>query len=500
MSFQKGVFGKTYLILLCLAGACLTHPAGNAAGTEEMVPAPSQVFTPRTALAIYADVQGAGQSAIWKVIADKAGPLVQQLQSLQTGQIPSLNTASAVPGINETNIAEIAVSFEGEKILDNAQSGQFDPDSGFIVSARLIGIPDGENLVQQILAAIDEKPGLRSQVEKSRRRVGSAAVFDVPAEVLGEQKLPFTVSFAVGPGKDGTIIGLGRSENVQAFLLGRTEGKLREQMNDTLSRRGQIWLYLPLPKDAAKSLGGGASELKANPMLAGLAQSMDKVRDVRLSLKFGASQVDLALDLGCSDGAAASQLAQVIQGFLGMVQQLGAQKNAASVPPFVGKIRVRAEGAVFRFATAFTIRDFDLAFQNASRGVASAVPRVSSQTPKSEAAPAPVTESTPVDVEFVRFSSIAEESLRSARMRVQNRSSKPVKELRLTFIYSDQSGRRLGQWTRNHSSLTSDNLIDGEKTQVVDCLAFNVPLLTKKVAVTLHEVTFADGAKWSPRP
>ena len=36
--------------------------------------------------------------------------------------------------------------------------------------------------------------------------------------------------------------------------------------------------------------------------------------------------------------------------------------------------------------------------------------------------------------------------------------------------------------------------------RVVACLAFNVPNLTKKVTVTLHEVTFANGEKWGPPP
>ncbi|HKS38647.1 MAG TPA: hypothetical protein VJW76_15750, partial [Verrucomicrobiae bacterium] len=271
MNYPKRVLEKTFLILLCLAGVCFTHPVAHAAGTEESLPAPSQVFTPRTALAVYADLQGAGQSGIWKAIAEKAGPLVQQLQSLQKDRMASPKTATVVPGINETNVAEIAVAFEGEKVLNNIQSGQFDPDSGFIVAARLVGTPDAEVLIQQVLAAIDkEKPGLRDQIEKSRRRVGSAAVFDIPAAVLGEHNLPFTSSLAVGPGKDGTIMALGRSDSVTAFLSGRTEGRLRGQVNDTLSRRGQIWLYLPLPKDATKSLGGGAGELSANPMLAGL--------------------------------------------------------------------------------------------------------------------------------------------------------------------------------------------------------------------------------------
>jgi hypothetical protein len=398
----------------------------------------------------------------------------------------------ALSGFQGTDIAEIAIAFEGEKILSDLQSERFDPTSGFVGVVRLTRTADLEKLIQQGLEAIEkEKPGLRGPIEKSRRRVGAAEVFDVSAEALGERKLPFTVSVALGPGKEGTIVAFGRSELLQAFLSGKTEGKLRGQINDSLSRRGQNWLYLPVPPDAAKGFGGGSG---SNPMLAGLAQSMEKVREVSLSLNFGPSQIDFALDFGCGDGAAASQLSQGIQGLLGMIQ-VGAQQNPASTPPFIGKIKAVAEGSAFRLTTAFTMRDFDLAFRNVNRGAAAVHPRASPPTPKSEAAPAPSL--PPVDVEFVRFSSEEPESLRPAKVRIQNRSARPVKELRLTFTYLDGSGRKLGQWTRSHSSLTAENLVGGETTGTVDCLAFNVPAAAKKVTVTLHEVTFADGEKWS---
>jgi hypothetical protein len=105
-----------------------------------------------------------------------------------------------------------------------------------------------------------------------------------------------------------------------------------------------------------------------------------------------------------------------------------------------------------------------------------------------------------VDVEFVGFSSDEQESLRTAKMRIHNRSSKPVREIRMTFTYLDGPGRKLGQWTRSHSSLTGENLIGGGTTAVVDCLAFNVPAFTKKITETVHEVIFADGEKWSEAP
>ncbi len=470
------------------------NPVLVAAESEALVPPPSRAFTPRTAIAFYADVQRASKSAVWSAITNKAAPLIEQWQYLQRAHLSSFPTSQAPPGVTRPPVGEIAVAFEGEKILSDLQSERFDPTSGFLVVIRLTRTLNPDRLIQDGLEAIEkEKPGLRAPIEKSRRRIEAAEVFDVTGEVLGGHKLPFTASVALGPGKDGTILAFGRSETVQAFLAGKTEGKLRGESNEALSRRGQIWLYLPVPQDAAKHFEGG-SGISANPMLAGLAQSMDKVREVSLSLNFGGSQIDFALDFGCADAAAASQLSQSLQGLLGMIQA-GGQQNPASTPPFIGKIRAAAEGSTFRLTTAFTMRDFDLAFQNVQRTTAAVPPRAAPLPSRADAAPAPTPQ--PVDVEFVRFNSEEQETLRSAKVRVQNRSTRPVKEFKLTFTYLDESGRKLGQWTRLHSSLSAENLVGGETTGVVDCLAFNVPAGTTKLTVKLHEVLFADGTKWT---
>jgi len=500
MDSQARVSRRWPLVFLCLA---LLHPVelpAGAAPVQDNVPPPPQAFTPRTAVAFYADLQSASKSAIWKAIEEKAGPLVEELQSLQQGQMSSLRAAQGMAGFKQTNLVEVAIAVEGDRIFSGLRTDQLDTNVGFVVVLRLTQMPDIDNLIQQALEAIDkEKPGLRGQIEKSRRKVGPAEFFDLPSDALGEQKLPFSLSCAVGPGKDGTVFGLGRTEHLRAFLSGRTEGRLRGQANDALSRRGQVWFFMAVPKDASRNLGGGSGAgLNANPMLAGLAQSMDQVRDVNFSFNFGAAQVDFELDLNCVDAAAAGQLAQGIQGLLGMIQ-LSARQNPSSTPPFVGKINAAAQGATFRVATAFTMRDVDLALKNVHGGVASAGPRPAASSAKSETV-APAATQPPVDVEFVQFNSEEQESLRHAKMRVQNRSARAVKEIKLTFTYLDQSGRKLGQWTRTHSSLTSENLVGGEATQIVDCLAFNVPASTKKVAVRLCEVTFANGEKWSETP
>ena len=472
-------------------------PAVAAAVAEAAVPAPARAFTPRTALAFYADVQKASRTALWNALTNKMAPLIETLQSQQRGPRSSL-LAGQIPGVNGTDLAEIAVAFEGDKIWNDFQAEKFDPSSGFLIVVRLAKSPNVEDLIRQGLEAIDkEKPGLRGQIEKSRRRVGAAEVFNLPAEIFGEASLPFVLSCGLGAGKDGTIVGVGRSENLEAFLGGKTEGKLRGQINDALSRRGQIWLNLPFSEDAKKSFGAGGGA-NANPMLANLAQSMDKVRDASLILNFGPSQLDFVVEFGCADAAAAGQLSQGLQGLVGMIQ-LGAQQNPASAPPFIGKIKAGVEGTAFRLSTAFTMRDFDLALQKAGGGVPAPRSPAPVVVPKPEAPAADAPSPPPVDVEFVQFSSEEQESLRTAKMRIQNKSPRPVKELKLTFTYLDEAGRKLGQWTRTHSSLYAENLVNGQATSVVDCLAFNVPPGAKKLSVTLHEVTFADGEKWSAK-
>src|ERR1041385_7557607 len=226
------------LIFLCLGFAKPLAPSTMAAAPEGSVPAPTRAFTTRTAFAFYADVQAASKSAVWNAITNKAAPFLEQLQAMQRAQMPSLPASQALPGFQGTDVAEIAIAVEGEKLLSNLQSERFDPASGFVAVIRLMRTPDLESLIQQALEAIEkEKPGMRGPIEKSRRRVGVAEVFDVSPEMLSDHKLPFTLSIALGKAKEGTIVAFGRSENLQAFLSGKTDGKLRGQINESLSRR-----------------------------------------------------------------------------------------------------------------------------------------------------------------------------------------------------------------------------------------------------------------------
>jgi len=154
------------LMFLCFGLARPVHPPALAAAAEASLPAPSRAFTPRTAIAFYADVQSASKSAIWNAITNKAAPLVEQWQSLLRAEMSSLPGAEALSGFQGTDVAEIAIAFEGEKILSDLQSGRFDPTSGFVVVVRLTRVPDLESLIQQGLEAIEkEKPACAGRLK-----------------------------------------------------------------------------------------------------------------------------------------------------------------------------------------------------------------------------------------------------------------------------------------------------------------------------------------------
>src|SRR5881628_965389 len=72
MNLRRRVSRATALLFLCFGITRPAHPPAVAAATENSLPAPSRVFTPRTAIAFYADVQSASKSTIWNTITNKA--------------------------------------------------------------------------------------------------------------------------------------------------------------------------------------------------------------------------------------------------------------------------------------------------------------------------------------------------------------------------------------------------------------------------------------------
>src|SRR5438445_11415091 len=117
MNPRRIVSTPAALIFLCVELTRSLQPLVVAAASEGSVPAPSRAFTPRTAIAFYADVQSASKSAIWTAITNKAAPLIEHLQSLQRAQMSSLPPPPALSRFQVTDAARVAIAFQGEKIL-----------------------------------------------------------------------------------------------------------------------------------------------------------------------------------------------------------------------------------------------------------------------------------------------------------------------------------------------------------------------------------------------
>jgi hypothetical protein len=460
------------------------------ASAQDVVPDPKQAFTPHAALVIYADLQTASSSGIWKALEHQLAPLAEQFSAMPGLETPVPGTVQNLPGLATEDTAEMVVVITGGNALQNLAAAQFDQDFGFIVVGRLVRSVNTEEMIHQVLDAIEQQqPGLRAKIEPSRSRVGAAEFFDLPAELLGTASVPFTVSATIGQSAQGTVVGFGKAETLRAFLAGQTQGALPAGIAANLARRSQMWVYLPLPHAMLKDLSSSAGP--GNPMVGGLAEGMDKVREFGLGLNFGSKKIDVELTLGCTDAPAARELTQNLQQFVGFLQVMAAQ-SPGGAPPFLTKIKAAAEGAAFRLSSELTQRDFDLALQNLNPGARR--PTSPSSLPT---VVMPEERRVPVTVEVLELLPGDMQSLRHTRMRIDNQSPLAVRDIRLTFHYFDRTGQRIGQWTRRHVDPVSDTLVTAGSSREFQSPVFNVPTSTRRVTAVLHEVTFADGSKWS---
>jgi hypothetical protein len=460
---------------------------------QETVPAPTRAFKPDAALILYADLQTASRSGIWKTIGTQLAPWAEQMAAMSGLPAPTPGRIETVRGLESEDMAELAVVVAGRNALQNLESGRFDPDFSLLAVGRFVRSLDTDEVIGQILEAIEtEQPGSRARIEPTRTRVGPAEFFDLPADLFPDVPMPFPVAAAIGQGQDGTVFGFGKSDSLRAFLTGQAESGLPPGLAGSLSRRGQIWLYLPLNESIRQSFTEGAGT--DNPMMAGLTQGLDNVTEFGLGASFGSAKVDIEVALGCRDNATARELAQNMQQFLGLMQMMSAQ-DPTSVPPFVGKLRAASDGSTFRLTTEITARDLDMAMQTLNPGATTQ----RRPAPGSRALPpveVPEVKPDPVAVEFLELLPGDMQSLRQTRLRIRNDSEKPVRDIRVTFRYHDQRGQRIGQWTRRHMDPVSDILVGPQTSREVQVPTFHVPSTTRRVTLILHDVTFADGSRW----
>jgi hypothetical protein len=460
------------------------------------LPDPTRIFSPKASLTLYLDAAGAGQTAFAKALEAKSASLSKSLNNLpgMTGLPAGLPTdMEGFASLKNAELAELAAVLEGD--ASGLGEGKLDSNASFALVARLSGKVDTQAFMAEVLGLLEkEQAGISNQVMSSRSTVGSAEVYKVPGEALGGAQMPFSVEFAIGPGSSGTVMAIGRAERVRDFLAAKTTGTPPPGLNALLPQRGQFWLYLTDIQGATKGLAGAAGQ---NPMAAGMAGELEKVKEVGFNLTFGATAMDLNVALGCADADTAKQMADGVQSFMGMMQMMASQ-NPQSVPPFLSKITSRARGNQFTVSTALTMKDMDMAFSNLGLSpTAGSTPTSVTVKPQPvvEALPEPPTAS--VDVEFHSLLPGENQDLRRGKITINNRGDKPVRDVRVTFEYLDASGRKLGEWTRRQQDPRGDTLVGPKTSRVLDCNLFKVPFRTESFRVQLHEVTYADGSTWT---
>jgi hypothetical protein len=487
------------------AALLLTGPGLSLGHGQDRVPEVTRVFSQDTALAVYFDLQRASQSGIWKALENRLGPLWEQLGALP--QLPGELTAplTEMPQLRTEEVVEFALAIKGKNAFKNMETEQYDPDFGAVVAVRFKETLDQDQLISQLLEELEKrKPDLRAKLEQSRQRVGAVDWFELPAEVFGDTEAPFPLSLAVGPGKGGTTLGVGKTESVREFVAGASDGRLPAGISGALAQRNQVWLYFPIPSEMIQEMSAGvtagAGGAADNPMVAGLSQGLEKVREFGLGLSFGNNAVGVEVALGCVDAAAANDLQQGLQQFIGVMQMMAAQDP--KMPKLVGRLKTSASGTAFRLTTDVTVQDVEALMK--SSGITPAprartTPGAGAGAPLSVPAP-PVATEAPVQVEFLELLPGDEQQLRYTRLRIVNNSAEAVKEIRVTFNYQDRAGRPIGKWTRRHQDPISAYLAPGNSTREIRCPTFHVPSTTARVTMTLHEVVFADGTKWMPAP
>jgi hypothetical protein len=248
-----------------------------------------------------------------------------------------------------------------------------------------------------------------------------------------------------------------------------------------------------------KELSAGTGGAQDNPMMAGLSQGLEKVREFGFGVSFGNSSVGVELALGCVDATAANELQQGLQQFISMMQMMAMQNPSA--PKLLTRLKAATAGTALRLTTEVTMQDVDLALKSSGLKPAPSArttPGPGARPPATVQRAPMATAKPPATVEFIGMIPSDEQQLRYTRLLITNNSTEPVKEIRVTFNYFDRAGRNLGKRTRRHQDPVAAFLAPAESTREIRCPTFHVPSTTDRVVMTLHEIVFADGKKWTP--
>ena len=99
------------------------------------------------------------------------------------------------------------------------------------------------------------------------------------------------------------------------------------------------------------------------------------------------------------------------------------------------------------------------------------------------------------EVEFLELKPAGQGHVRYGKIRVNNVVEKAISTMRITYVYLDEQGSKLGEWTRVQLD-TTPVLVPAGQARELQVPMFNVPLRTASVQAILRRVEFSDGTAW----
>ncbi len=354
-------------VSLILGSAFLPAVSAFAQGNAPKALSISNVFGPRTEVAAYIDIAGARKSGFSKKAEDEFPELMDAADEANE----AMAEFTELTGIAAEDLAEVAFSFTGMNAfsvaIESGEEPNFDSNASFVVAIRLAKPVDIEKLVGIVLAKAEEEDGpeTRKMIEDSRSEFRGATLFTMPKEMLEEEDIPFPMSVGVrSVGKQG-FFAIGKTSDVKSFFSGGRGKKADQspfvsQVRNALPDGSQFWLSVPLPKAA---LDQATAELSENPIMAGFAQVIGKMRELGLALHFKDDSMGVNIGFACEDAQSAVQIWTLSQGLLAM-GKLAAAGEGSDMPPFVQKITSVAKEKSVVFSTEVTIEDLAMLAEN----------------------------------------------------------------------------------------------------------------------------------------
>tara|TARA_B100001123_G_C15262623_1_gene1007164 strand:+ start:402 stop:1538 length:1137 start_codon:yes stop_codon:yes gene_type:complete len=319
-------------------------------------------FSPLTEIAVYLDVRGAEESGF----AKKAEAELPQIMEGIDDATEEMGEFTEVTGIALEDIAELSISLTGtESLFESMQNGEdpdFGPNGSVLGVARLDKPMDVRKMVNSILNKVREEEGPEAQrmILSSIIQFRGATIFVMPPEMVQEADVPFPIAIGVRAiGKDA-FLAVGKERDVKGFFAGGKQkpgaAPFAPQVRKGLPADSQMWMSMAVPEAILQE---AVQELRQNPMLAGFATVIVKMREVGVSLQMKNDSMGVNLAAGFDDTKSATQMWQLSQGLLAMAK-LAASGEGAEMPAFITKLTSVVKGKATVFATEITIDDLEM--------------------------------------------------------------------------------------------------------------------------------------------